>query len=119
MSLFDTIGSLSKLISSAFSGTRGSQPSEYGLRINNRDGSVAYTSDAVTWNQVDTFICPGYSGVSNNYPVLLNKEVLVVQSLINAPPVDRRAIAHKIAVQGTNVSVSGGSESALIVVLVR
>lgn len=54
-----------------------------------------------------------------NYPVIAGKEVLVTQMMINPPPIDRKAIAHTIAVNGTEVTVSGGTEDTYILVLMR
>lgn len=91
----------------------------FGFKFFNKSGDLAYESVEVTWNQVDSFVCPGGASISKLYPVIAGREVLVVQSMMNAPPIDRRALAHQTAVSGTTVSVWGGSEQALILVLMR
>jgi hypothetical protein len=91
----------------------------YGLNIYKSNHSLAYSTTDVTWNQVDFFMVAGGGSVSNNYPVISGKEVLTTQIMVNSPPLDRRAYAHTITVSGTNVSVSGGTEAAYILVLMR
>jgi hypothetical protein len=97
----------------------------YGLEIYDQYGSVVYSSADVTWNQVDYFTVPALPSpqyVEKVYPVIVGKEVLVLQLLIDAPPTNRRAKAHTIQKETGNigtVTVSGGSENALILVLMR
>lgn len=91
----------------------------FGLEVRKTGGSVVYSSDSVTWNQVDFFLVAGGGSATNTYSVLDGREVLVVQLFIDPPPLNRRAIAHTITVTGTQVSVSGGSEQAYILVLMR
>jgi hypothetical protein len=91
----------------------------YGLQIFSATNRLVYSSTDVTWNQVDFFTVSGYGYASRSYSVLSNREVLVVQILINGPPTNRRAYAHSISFSGTTVTVSGGSESAFILVLMR
>lgn len=93
--------------------------SSFGMNVMTAAGNLAYSSTDVTWNQVDFFyVAPGGSE-SHSYAALAGKEVLTVQSFINPPPNDRRALAHTVTVSGTTVSVSGGSEGAYILVLMR
>jgi len=91
----------------------------YGLNTFKANGSLSYSTDDVTWNQVDFFMVSGGGSASYTYPILSGREVLTAQMLINAPPFTRRALAHTITVSGTTVSVSGGSEDAYILVLMR
>jgi hypothetical protein len=94
----------------------------YGLNIYNSAASLIYSSADVTWNQVDYFSVGNLSDgsvVSKTYPVIDGKEVLCLQILVDAPPASRRALAHTITVSGTTVSVTGGSENAFILVLMR
>lgn len=90
-----------------------------GLNVYNRSGGLLYSTADVTWNQVDFFLVSGYSSSSRNYPVLSGREVIATQCFVNPPPLDRKAIAHTIAVSGTNVTVYGGSENVYIMVLMR
>lgn len=91
----------------------------YGLDIRTAQGLVTYSSTDVTWNQVDFFQCAAGQTVSNYYPVLEGREVLVTQVMIDPPPIDRKAIAHTITVNDTQVVVGGGSENTFVVVLMR
>lgn len=91
----------------------------HGLNIYHSTGNLTFSTDDVTWNQVDFFYVGGYSSASNDYPVLSGRTVLIVQMFINPPPTDRRAIAHTVSVSGTNVSVSGGTEAEYILVLMK
>lgn len=91
----------------------------FGLGVFKPNGALAFSSDDVTWNQVDMMYCPGGGSVQGNYSVLAGREVLAVQIMIDPPPLNRRAVAHSISVSGTNVTVSGGSEAAYIIILMR
>jgi hypothetical protein len=91
----------------------------FGLGVFKPSGALAFSSDDVTWNQVDMMYCPGGGSAQGNYSVLAGREVLAVQIMIDPPPLNRRAVAHSISVSGTNVTVAGGSESAYIIILMR
>jgi hypothetical protein len=104
----------------------------YGLEIYNSTGALTYSSNDVTWNQVDYFTVtalPSPQSVTKTYPIIIGKEVLILQLLIDAPPTNRRAIAHTIIYNNTAtsswgtapgaVNIQGGSENALILVLMR
>jgi hypothetical protein len=91
----------------------------FGLEVMKATGALAFSSDDVTWNQVDFFYVAGSSNTTKDFPVLAGREVMTVQVMIDAPPLDRKAIAHTITVSGTSVNVQGGSEKAYILVLMR
>lgn len=91
----------------------------YGLNLYHSTGDLTYSSSDVTWNQVAAFQVSGNSSSSTTYSVLQDRTVQVVQMFIDPPPTDRKAIAHTISVSGTTVSVSGGNENVLILVLMR
>jgi hypothetical protein len=91
----------------------------FGLEIFASNGVTTYDSDDVTWNQVDFFSVSGGGSASNSYSALSGRDVLVQQVQINSPPLTRKAISHTITVSGTTVSVSGGSEDAYILVLMK
>lgn len=91
----------------------------FGLEVLKANGVLAYSSADVTWNQVDFFSVAGDGSEVNDYPVLAGREVMTVQIMIDPPPLTRKAIAHTVTTNGTTVSVSGGSESAYILVLMR
>ena len=92
---------------------------KYGIAMWNNGGRLQYKSTDVTWNQVDQILVPRGSSFEKDYPILLNREVLLVQFMINPPPIDRRAIAHTLTAQGTLISVRGGSEDTFVQVLMR
>lgn len=91
----------------------------YGIEIRNEYGALTYSTSDVTWNQVDFFSIAANGSVTNTYPALAGREFLSFQVLIDPPPLDRKAIAHTITRSGTQVSVSGGSENAFILILMR
>lgn len=91
----------------------------YGLNLYHSTGALTYSSSDVTWNQVAAFQVNANASSSTTYSVLQNRTVQVVQMFIDPPPTDRKATAHTISVNGTSVSVSGGNENVLILVLMR
>lgn len=91
----------------------------FGLGVFRANGALAFSSDDVTWNQVDMLYCPGGSTTHRTYGMLAGREVLAVQVMIDPPPLNRRAIAHTVSVSGTNVTISGGSEAAYVIILMR
>jgi len=91
----------------------------HGLQVRDASNRIIYSTDDVTWNQVDYFFVSGNGSVSQTFSVLSGREVLTLQILIDAPPITRRAIAHTITVNGTTITASGGSENAYILVLMR
>lgn len=91
----------------------------FGLGVFRSNGALAFSSDDVTWNQVDMLYCPGGSTTYRTYGMLAGREVLAVQVMIDPPPLNRRAIAHTVSVSGTNVTISGGSEAAYVIILMR
>ena len=91
----------------------------HGLEVRHTNGNLAFSTDDVTWNQVDFFYVAGYGSESRTLPALAGRQVLTVQMFINPPPNDRRAIAHTVTVSGTTVSVSGGSEATYVLVLMK
>lgn len=96
----------------------------HGLEVYSASSQLIFSSADVTWNQVDYFTVaalPAPQSVTNTYPAIVSKEVLVLQLLTDAPPTNRRAVAHTITKNTTTgtVTVAGGSENALILVLMR
>ena len=91
----------------------------YGMRIWDAVGNTSYSSEDVTWNQIDVVYVPGGGSFSADYELLTGREVLVTQMMINPPPLNRRAIAHTVTVSGTSVSIYGGSEDSYGLVLMR
>ena len=105
----------------------------HGLNIYNASLELIYSSADVTWNQVDYFEVaaqPG-SSVVRYYEAIIEKEVLVLQVFVNGPPITGQLISHTITynnktyydyalglASGT-VKVTGGSDSAFILVLMR
>ena len=93
--------------------------SKFGLAVAKANRNVVYSSLDVTWNQVDFFEVAGGGSAYRDYPVLFGRESLVAQVMIDPPPLNRRAVAHTTSVSGQTVSVYGGSERSLILVLMR
>jgi hypothetical protein len=124
---FTLIGASSNTVGVTFiatgvgTGTGTAVLNEFGLKLYKSNGLVAYDSNSVTWNQVDQVYVAGSSSGTFTYPLLINKEILIVQMLIDPPPVDRKAVAHNITTNNTTgvISISGGSENAYFWVLMR
>jgi len=113
---------IKSLTSSAYNTSYDLPFSSYGIQIfspKTTARQIIYNTNAVTWNQVDIFTVAGGDSVTKDYSFLSGREIKVQQILLNAPPVDRKAVAHTCAVLGTLVRVSGGSETAQILVLMR
>jgi hypothetical protein len=96
-----------------------------GIAILNSAGRRVYDSNDVTWNQIDSFVksrpsaLGGGRSLTRNYPQLEGREFLGVQVFIDPPPLDRKALAWNFTRSGTSITISGGSERALILVLMR
>ena len=91
----------------------------FGLALNKANGALAYSSSDVTWNQVDCYLVPGGGSDVRFLPQLQGREVLLFQIMINPPPTDRRAVAHTLVNSAGTITVSGGSESSYVLVLMR
>lgn len=93
----------------------------YGLQTFNSNGGLNYTTDDVTWNQVDLFYTAVGASVTKNYPVIVGKDAKAIQVLINAPSLNSRSVAKTLTVNTTtgDVTASGGTEAAYIMVLMR
>lgn len=90
-----------------------------GLNLINENGAVGYSTDDVTWNQVDFIYQPSYGDQTIYLPAIVNREVMVSQFFINPPPSDRAAIAHNVTTTNGYVHIWGGSVEAYLVVLMR
>lgn len=91
----------------------------YGMELFRSTGVLDYSSTDATWNQVASFMVNGGASHSASYAALSGRTSLVTQMFINAPPTDRKALAHTISVSGTTVTVSGGNETVFILVFMR
>lgn len=90
-----------------------------GMNIMDGVGKLVFSSDDITWNQVDFFLVGAGESVSKTYPIISGREVLVTKVLIDPPPLNRRAVAPTTSVSGVTVNVYGGTERAFIGVLMR
>jgi len=93
----------------------------YGLNLYKTDGTIGFSSDDVTWNQVDFFQVSGGGSASNDYPVLYGRDTLLVQMMINPPSTTQKSIAHTLSVAAnlTTVNVSGGNQDVYVLVLMK
>ena len=98
-----------------------------GIAIYDEAKNVAWSTNAVTWNQIDIFTLPKPTTISNkNYSTILSgvgfTELVAQQILINAPPLDRPGYAYSITTNiGGSVQCSqpNGGEAAYILVFAR
>jgi len=91
----------------------------FGLNVFGETGLLTYSSDDVTWNQVDFFKVDADATVSNTYDALSGREVLTVLMFVDPPPTDQKATAPTVSVSQTTVSVTGGKVAVYILVLMR
>lgn len=92
----------------------------YGLNLINDNGQIGYSTDDVTWNQVDFIYQGAYWNQTVYLPAIVGREVMISQFFINPPPSDRAAVAHETYNYGNGyVRIYGGSVEAYIVVLMR
>lgn len=83
--------------------------------------TVLFSSTDVTWNQVDSFYVNGNTTANKTYPACVNREILVKQTLIGTPDINRAYYANIITTNSSNgnVYVTGGTVDAYITVLMR
>jgi hypothetical protein len=93
----------------------------FGLKMYRSNGLVAYDSNSVTWNQVDQVYVPAGASRILTYPIMVNKEILVVQMLIDTPALNRKSIAADFLTDNRTgtVAISGNSENAYFWILMR
>tara|TARA_B100000902_G_scaffold132907_2_gene131441 strand:- start:2462 stop:2743 length:282 start_codon:yes stop_codon:yes gene_type:complete len=91
----------------------------YGFKTLKSNGSIAFSTSDVTWNQVAFFQVNGGSSASNTYSVLSGKTVLTVQMFIDPPSTSAKSIAHTVSQSGNTINVSGGNQNTLILVLMQ
>lgn len=91
----------------------------HGIQLYDANGHCYYDSTSVTWNQVESRIVRANESWSKTYPSLHNREILVLQLYLNPPGILDEATAHTLDVSGATVTVSGGDQDELIMVLMR
>jgi len=91
----------------------------FGFQIFDANGILRFDSTDVTWNQVTFYTVAANGSDSRDIPEISGKAVAVGEIMIDPPLTTRKAVAHNITVNGTTVSVSGGSEDVYIIVLVK
>ena len=93
----------------------------YGFTMWGANGNVMYDSTSVTWNQVDFYVVGAGSSNTRTFNSLGGKEVMVVMFFIDPPYTSRKATSHTASLSNGNktISISGGSESMYILVLMR
>lgn len=91
----------------------------FGFKVADSSGTTVYDTTSITWNQVDIFTVARNGSTTKSYSYISGLEKLAVQLFIDPPLTDRKAVAHTVSWSGTTLSISGGSEDVLIVVLAR
>ena len=91
----------------------------HGMNVYWENGNLCYSTDDVTWNQVDFVFIPGGTSFSQSYPVLSGREVLLNQMFINTPSFTGSCVANSLSVSDTTVSAVGGNQDTYLLVLMR
>jgi hypothetical protein len=106
----------------------------YGLAIYRSNGSLAFSSESITWTQVDYIYVPAGVTVSKTYPILQDKQVMILQILQDNVGAYTRNTSNNIYVSGTLytseayagyyngnnvVTIIGGNVIAYVMVLMR
>jgi hypothetical protein len=100
---------------------------DHGIRITNAQGKVTYDTTMVTWNQLATVDVPanGYGRTPLPAPEAWG-ETMVLMFFIDAPPIDRTAVAPNATIAPTSSTpgsgemlITGGSERVLAIAFAR
>ena len=92
---------------------------DHGLEIYRWDGGIVYTSTDVTWNQIGIIDCPANTSVSRSFPAASGLSLATQQFLVNNVPDNQEGYSHTVTISGTTVSVSGGNQQTIVMVLGR
>lgn len=107
----------------------------YGLAIYRSNGSLAFSSESVTWTQIDYIYVPAGTTINNTYSILQDKQVMIIQILQDNVGAYTRNTSNNIYVSGilyttsevaagyyngnNVVTVVGGNVNAYVMVLMR
>ena len=91
----------------------------FGITILSPTGTVWMDSTLITWNLVQAYQVDAGATDSRSFPELVGREFMAVQIPLEVPKVNDYTYEKSISVSGNNVTVSGGNQIALIVVLCR
>lgn len=99
---------------------------DYGYMLRDAYGGVVFSTRNTTWSQVATYLVPGGASDTRTLRAIRNRDALAVRVAIDPPPTDRLQKLHEVTF-GTlwggglsgKVTVSGGKEDTLVMVLMR
>lgn len=91
-----------------------------GLKVWSKDGTLWMDSSLTTWNLVEVYTVGAGATDQRTYTDLAAREFLAVQIPLEVPKVDSYTYEKTIEVfAGGTIRVSGGNQSASIVVMCR
>jgi hypothetical protein len=91
----------------------------YGVKVWGPSGEVWLDSTLVTWNLVGSFEIPAGASLSGSATDLLGREFIAVQIPLEVPFVQSYSYEKDVVITGNSLSVSGGNQTAAVVVLCR
>jgi hypothetical protein len=83
----------------------------YGFEVYNSDGTLVYSTDSITWMQVDSFYVNAGQTITNNYPEFSGWTLKTFIELIDQSPSNQEHYSPISTISGTSVTV--GPQSGL------
>jgi len=92
----------------------------HGLQLFDAHGDIIFSTDDITWLQVDQFEVAANGTASYNYPEISGMTIITQIQMVNDAPDDQEAYAPEVTVSGTTVSVApySGKSSEQVIVMV-
>ena len=97
----------------------------YGFELFRSDGTLGFSSDNVTWNQIDAFIALAGVTVTKTYTTAVGlSEIITLQFMLYTLDPDTAAETHTVSISGTTVTATpvgtqGAYSDTYVVVLGR
>lgn len=92
----------------------------YGLQVFDEHGHLSFSTEDITWMQIDQFVVNANQTVSNNYPIISGMTIITQMQLINDVPDNQEGYAPEVTVSGTTVTVApySGQTSEQVIIMV-
>lgn len=91
----------------------------YGVKIYGPNRELWMDSSLVTWNLVGSYEIPAGANVSGTVTELPDRQFIAVQIPLEVPKVQDYTYEKNVSISANTVSVSGGNQTAAVVVLCR